>query len=66
MVLSLGRAIITWFTVWEEYIDSFSQAKNPQAPLRLCSWECLHNKVSGSAVLMLCPYPESLEFQHKP
>ena len=24
MVLSFGRAVITWFTVWEEYIDSSS------------------------------------------
>ena len=23
-VLSLGRAVITWFTIWEEYVDSFS------------------------------------------
>ena len=29
MVLSLGRAVITWFTIWEEYVDSSSQAKNP-------------------------------------
>ena len=26
-VLSFGRAVITWFTIWEEYIDSSSQAK---------------------------------------
>ena len=30
MVLSFGRAVITWFTVREEYIDSSSQVKNPQ------------------------------------
>ena len=24
MVLSIGRAVITWFTIWEEYIDSSS------------------------------------------
>ena len=29
MVLSLGRAISTWFMIWEEYVDGSSQAKNP-------------------------------------
>ena len=24
MVLSLGRAVITWFTIWEEYVDGSS------------------------------------------
>ena len=24
MVLSFGRAVITWFTIWEEYVDSSS------------------------------------------
>ena len=24
MVLSFGRAVITWFTIWEEYIDGSS------------------------------------------
>ena len=30
MVLSFGRAVITWFTVREEYVDGSSQVKNPQ------------------------------------
>ena len=66
MVLSLGRAVIIWFTVWEEYVNSSSWAKNPQAPLRLHSQGHLHSKVSGSTVLLLCPYPESSGFEHKP
>ena len=37
MVLLFERAVITWFTVREEYINSSSQVKNPQVPWRLHS-----------------------------
>ena len=46
MVLSFGRAVITWFTIWEEYVNSSSQAKNPQVLRMLRSPGGLHSTVS--------------------
>ena len=62
-VLSLGRAVITWFTIWEEYIDSSSQAKNPQVLQMLCFLEDLHSIVSGFGGLQLHPSPASSRFE---
>ena len=64
MVLSFGRAVITWFTVREEYINSSSQAKNPQVLWRLHSQGGLHNTISGFGGLQFDPYPESSGFEH--
>ena len=61
-VLSLGRAVITWFTIWEEYVDSSSQAKNPQVLQMLCFLEGLHSIVSGFGGLRLRPSPASSRF----
>ena len=63
MVLSFGRAVITWFTVREEYIDSSSQVKNPQVLQVLCSQGGLHSIVSGFGGLQLHPFPESSGFE---
>ena len=64
MVLSFGRAVITWFTIWEEYVNSSSQAKNPQVLWMLCSQGGLHSIVSGFGGLQLCPSLASLRFEH--
>ena len=64
MVLSFGRAVITWFTTREEYVNSSFQAKNPQVLWRLCSQGGLHNIISGFGGLQLCPYPELSGFEH--
>ena len=63
-VLSLGRAVITWFTIWEEYVDGSSQAKNPQVLQMLRSPGDLHSIVSGFGELRLCPSPVSSRFGH--
>ena len=63
-VLSLGRAVITWFTIWEEYVDGSSRAKNPQVLQMLCSPGGLHSIVSGFGGLQLCPSLASLRFEH--
>ena len=62
-VLSLGRAVITWFTIWEEYINGSSQAKNPQVLRMLHSLGGLYNIVSGFGGLQLHPFPESSGFE---
>ena len=64
MVLSFGRAVITWFTIWEEYIDSSSQAKNPQVLWMLRSLGDLHSTVSGFGGLQPRPFPASSRFEH--
>ena len=64
MVLSLGRAVITWFTIWEEYIDGSSQAKNPQVLWMLCSLGGLCSTVSRFGGLWLHPFPASSRFEH--
>ena len=61
-VLSLGRAVITWFTIWEEYVDSSSRAKNPQVLWMLHSLGGLHSIVSGFGGLWLRPSPVSSGF----
>ena len=63
MVLSLGRAVITWFMIWEEYIDGSSQAKNPQVLWMLHSPGGLHSIVSGFGGLRLHPSPVSSRFE---
>ena len=63
MVLSLGRAVITWFTIWEEYVDSSFQAKNPQVLRMLCSLGDLHSIVSGFGELWLCLSLASSRFE---
>ena len=63
MVLSLGRAVITWFTIWEEYINGSSQAKNPQVLQMLRSPGDLHSTVSGFGELQLCPSLASSRFE---
>ena len=64
MVLSFGRAVITWFTIWEEYVDSSSWAKNPQVLRMLCSLGGLHSTVSRFGGLQLHPFPVSSRFEH--
>ena len=64
MVLSFGRAVITWFTIWEEYVDSSSQAKNPQVLQMLCSPGGLHSIVLRFGGLQLRPSPVSSRFEH--
>ena len=64
MVLSFGRAVITWFTIWEEYIDGSFQAKNPQVLQMLCSPGGLHSIVSRFGGLQLRPSPVSSRFEH--
>ena len=64
MVLSFGRAVITWFTVREEYINGSSQVKNPQVLQMLHSWGGLHSTVSGFGGLQLHPFPESSGFEY--
>ena len=61
-VLSLGRAVITWFTIWEEYVNSSSRAKNPQVLQMLYSLGGLHSIVSGFGGLWLRPSPASSGF----
>ena len=63
MVLSLGRAIITWFMIWEEYINGSFQAKNSQVLQMLCSLEGLCNTVSRFGGLQLRPSPVSSRFE---
>ena len=63
MVLSFGRAVITWFTVWEEYHNSSSQAKNPQVLWMLHSQGGLCSTVSGFGGLQLHPFPVSSGFE---
>ena len=63
MVLSFEMAVITWFTVREEYINSSSQVKNPQVLQMLHSWEDLHSTVSGFGGLQLHSFPESSGFE---
>ena len=63
MVLSLGRAVITWFMIWEEYVDGSSQAKNPQVLWMLCSLGDLHSIVSGFGGLQLRPSLVSSRFE---
>ena len=46
MVLSFGRAVITWFTIWKEYVNGSSRAKNPQVLWMLCSPGGFHSIVS--------------------
>ena len=62
MVLSFGRAVITQFTVREEYINSSSYIKNPQVLQMLHSQGNLHSTVSGFGGLQLHPFPESSGF----
>ena len=63
MVLSLGRAVITWFMIWEEYIDGSFRAKNPQVLQMLCSPGGLHSIVSEFGGLWLRPSHVSLRFE---
>ena len=63
MVLSLGRAVITWFMIWEEYINGSSRAKNPQVLQMLCSPGGLHSIVSEFGGLWLRPSHVSLRFE---
>ena len=63
MVLSFGRAVITWFTIWEEYVNSSSQAKNPQVLWMLHSPEGLCSTVSGFEGLQLHPFPVFSSFE---
>ena len=63
MVLSLGRAVITWFTIWEEYVGGSSQAKNPQVLQMLHSPGGLHSIVSRFGGLQVCPSPVSSRFE---
>ena len=64
MVLSLGRAVITWLTIWEEYVNGSFRANNPQVLQMLYSLGDLHNTVSGFGGLQLCPSPASSRFGH--
>ena len=64
MVLLFERAVITWFTVREEYINSSSQVKNPQVPWRLHSQGGIYNTISGFGGLQPCAYPESSGFEY--
>ena len=62
MALSLGRAVITWFTIWEEYVGGSFQAQNPQVLRMLHSPGGLHSIVSGFGGLQLHPSPASSGF----
>ena len=64
MVLSFGRAVITWFTIWEEYVNGSSQAKNPQVLQTLHSPGDLRSIVSRFGGLQLHPFPVSSGFEH--
>ena len=63
MVLSFGRAVVTWFTIWEEYVNGSSQAKNPQVLQMLCSQGGLCSTVSGFGGLQLHPFSVSSRFE---
>ena len=64
MVLSLGRAVITWFTIWEEYVKGSFRAKNPRVLWMLHSPGGPHSIVSGFGEPRLRRSLASSRFEH--